>query len=130
VTPRVLVVEDDADFRRLMTRMLEGWGHAVVEAGSVCEALAHASELHPDTIVTDVGLPDGDGFALARQLADLPWNPRVIIISSDDDVGHVREAQRAGAVAFLCKDAGFRVAIRRLLNPSDEPGGQPHPGRR
>lgn len=117
MTPLVLVVEDDADFRRLVTRMLEGWGHEVVEAGSVRDALRQAARRRPDTVVTDVGLPDGDGFALARQLVAMPWDPRVIVISSDDDAGNSAAAQRAGAVGFLCKDALFRVAIRQLVDP-------------
>jgi CheY-like chemotaxis protein len=117
MTPLVLVVEDDVDFRDLVTRMLQGWGHSVVEAGSVVEALARASESRPDTVVTDVGLPDGSGFALTEQLVALPWSPRVIVISADDDAGHSTAAHRAGAVGFLCKDALFRVAIRRLVEP-------------
>jgi CheY-like chemotaxis protein len=117
MTPLVLVVEDDVDFRRLVARMLEDWGHAVVQAGDVSEALARADEFRPDTVVTDVGLPDGNGFDLAQQLVALPWIPRVIVISSDDDAGNSAAARRAGAVGFLCKDALFRVSIRRLLDP-------------
>ena len=65
----VLVVDDDASFRDLAARVLAGWGHVVVgEAGSVEEALARAAELRPDTALVDIGLPDGDGFALAQQL--------------------------------------------------------------
>ena len=41
----------------------------VGEAGSVEEALARAVELRPDTALVDIGLPDGDGFALARRLS-------------------------------------------------------------
>jgi CheY-like chemotaxis protein len=117
MTPLVLVVEDDADFRRLMTRMLEGWGHTVLAADSVRDALEQATRRRPDTVVTDVGLPDGDGFALTRTLVALPWDPRVIVMSSDDDAGNSAAAQRAGAVGFLCKDALFRVAIKRLVEP-------------
>ena len=57
-------------FRDLATRVLVGWGHEVIgEAGSVEEALARAAELRPDTALVDIGLPDGDGFALAAAAA-------------------------------------------------------------
>lgn len=115
MTALVLVVEDDADFRRLVARMLDSWGLAVVEAGTVGEALSRATDLQPDTVVTDVGLPDGDGFDLTRRLLELPWEVRVIVISSDSGAGNRQAAQRAGAVGFLSKDASFHVAMRELV---------------
>ena len=72
----VLVVDDDAIFRALARRMLGDCGLAVVgEAETVAAGMAAASELRPDAALVDVGLPDGDGIALARELAALPWRP-------------------------------------------------------
>jgi CheY-like chemotaxis protein len=85
-----LIVDDDAAFRDLAARVVTSWGHVVVgHAGSVAEALASAAELMPDTALVDIGLPDGDGFALARQLAAMPGSVRVILISSDSDAANV-----------------------------------------
>lgn len=111
----VLVVEDDTDFRGLITRILVGWGHGVVEAGGVGEALARATERRPDVALTDIGLPDGNGFDLTRELVALPWPVRVIVISSDCGAGNDRAAARAGAIGFLPKDALFSTAMQRLL---------------
>src|SRR5664279_442725 len=69
VARAVLIVDDDAGFRDLASRVVVGWGHLVVGcAGSVAEALTRATELRPDTALVDIGLPDGDGFRLAEQL--------------------------------------------------------------
>ena len=82
----VLVVDDDASFRDLAARVLSGWGLEVVgEAASVAEALDRAAELRPDVALVDIGLPDGDGFALTQRLRALPWPVRVVLISSDAD---------------------------------------------
>ena len=112
----VLVVDDDAGFRNLATRVLTGWGHAVVgEAGSVAEALAQATELRPDTVLVDIGLPDGDGFALTELLVAMPWEVRVVLISSDADRATMQAAQRAGADSFLPKDELAGAAMRELI---------------
>ena len=59
---RVLVVDNEASFRRLARLALTSWGHDVVgEAGTAAEAMRHAAELRPDTVLVDIGLPDGDG---------------------------------------------------------------------
>jgi CheY-like chemotaxis protein len=100
----VLVVDDDAAFRSLASRMLAGMGFAVTgEAGSVAAAAAAADELRPDAALVDVGLPDGDGLALAQRLAALPWRPRVVLTSSDPDAATPADALCAGAVAFVSK---------------------------
>jgi DNA-binding NarL/FixJ family response regulator len=52
----------------------------------------------------DVGLPDGNGLALARQLATLPWRPRIVLVSSDRDATTFEDARELGAVGFVPKD--------------------------
>jgi DNA-binding NarL/FixJ family response regulator len=112
----VLVVDDDSAFRDLAARILTEWGHVVVgEAGTMADALERAAELRPEAAVIDVGLPDGDGFALARRLARLPWPVRIVLISSDTDRAAVRAADEAGACGFLAKDDVSGPTLRHLL---------------
>ena len=111
----VLVVDDDAEFRHLVARVLTGWGHTVIgQAGTVAQALAGAEELRPDVMLVDIGLPDGTGFALAERLRALPWAVRVVLISSDADRANGPAAARAGA-CFLPKDELSGPALRGLL---------------
>jgi DNA-binding NarL/FixJ family response regulator len=112
----VLVVDDDRSFRDIATRILTSWGHDVVgQAGSVGEAVLRTTELRPDTVLVDIGLPDGDGFGLTQQLMAMPWPMRVLVISSDSDAANGHAAARVGAYGFFPKHeisgAVFRQAI-------------------
>ena len=119
----ILVVDDDAAVRGLVVRILRSWGHLVIgEAGSVAEALASAEALRPDTVLVDIGLPDGDGFALTRELRARGRATRVVLFSSDADRANVAAAERAGAIAFLPKDELSSPALRRLIG--DGVGGR------
>jgi DNA-binding NarL/FixJ family response regulator len=112
----ILVVDDDASVRGLVVRILRSWGHVEIgEAGSVAEALELADARRPGTVLVDVGLPDGDGFSLTRQLRARPWAMRVVIFSSDADPANVVAAERAGAIGFFPKDELLSPELRRLV---------------
>jgi two-component system nitrate/nitrite response regulator NarL len=112
----VLVVDDDPAFRGLAVRMLARMGFVVVgEAGTIAEATAMAADLRPDAALVDVGLPDGDGVALARTLAALPWRPRVVLTSTDPDATTGEHVRSAGAAGFIPKDDLPDDSLARLL---------------
>ena len=112
----ILVVDDDASVRGLIVRILRSWGHAVVgEAGSAAEALRCVEGLRPDVALIDIGLPDGDGFALTRQLRVKPWTMRVVLFSSDADRANAAAAERAGAIGFFPKDELLSPALQQLI---------------
>jgi CheY-like chemotaxis protein len=126
----VLLVDDDAAFRGLAARILTSWGHEVVEAGSVEETLELAAERHPGVAVVDVGLADGNGFTLTRQLVSPPFSLRVVLISTEPAAGNATASRRAGAQAFVPKDQLLTGDLRRLLDDDRTTGGPPHEGRR
>ena len=112
----VLLVDDDQEFRGLAGRMLAGMGLAVVaEAGTCAAAAVAAAELRPHAALVDVGLPDGDGLALAQQLAALPWRPRVVITSSDPDAADGAVLRGIGATGFVAKEDLPNGLLRTLL---------------
>jgi DNA-binding NarL/FixJ family response regulator len=118
----VLVVDDDARFRGLAARMLTAQDMTVVgQAATVREAVEMVAALRPDAVLVDVGLPDGDGVTLARDLAALPWRPRVVLTSSDRDVTTHEAAVEAGAVGFVAKDDLPDAGLPRLLAGGGEP---------
>jgi DNA-binding NarL/FixJ family response regulator len=101
----ILVVDDDPVFRSLARRTLLAEGLNVVgEADSVATAMAAAHELRPEAVLVDIGLPDGDGVALARALTALPWRPRVVLTSSDPEAASEDDVRSSGAGAFVPKD--------------------------
>jgi PAS domain S-box-containing protein len=68
---RILVVDDEHDARTLVMGILEAHGAEVVTASSVAEALREVSESAPDVIVSDIGMPEEDGYSLIRKLRQL-----------------------------------------------------------
>ena len=112
----MLIVDDDDAFGDLAARVVTSWGHLVVgHAGSVAAALTQAANLRPDTVLVDIGLPDGDGFSLTEQLIAMPWPMRVVLISSDSDSANVSAAHRAGASGFVPKDELSGVRLREYI---------------
>lgn len=100
----VLLIDDDPAFRRLARRTLTDTGLAVVgEAGTVAAAGSAARSLKPEIMLVDVGLPDGDGITLARELAALPWRPRVVLTSIDPDAASPEDVRHSGASGFVPK---------------------------
>lgn len=112
----VLIVDDDATFRVLARRLLTASGLNVVgEAEDVAGGLSMAEDLRPDAALVDVGLPDGDGFGLTRQLIALPWRPRVVLTSVEPDIGTDGAVRSAGAEAFVNKADLPNAPLVRLL---------------
>jgi two-component system KDP operon response regulator KdpE len=122
----VLVVDDDLQLRRFLRTTLSGHGHAVVEAGSVAEALAAIPRVHPSVILLDLGLPDGDGLAVLRALA--PDNrPPVIVLSARGQEGDKVTALDAGAEDYLTKPFGASELLARIRVVLRRVGGPPVP---
>lgn len=112
----VLVVDDDAGFRDVASRLLTDLGLTVIaRAGTVASAIDAADRFQPPAALVDVGLPDGDGVELAAELSRLPWRPRVLLVSSDPDATTPAEAHAAGAIGFLAKTELPASDLRRIL---------------
>ena len=94
---RVLVVEDNEDARDMMVALLEAWGHRVFSAADGSEGVASACLENPDVALIDLGLPDIDGFEVARRIRRQIPEPRPTLValsgySSLDDLEGTREA--------------------------------------
>jgi DNA-binding NarL/FixJ family response regulator len=99
----VLIVDDDPQFRGVVAEMLAGRGYRVVgAAASAAEGLALASLLHPDAVLLDVHLPDGDGVALAARLT-ANGGPQVLLTSTDSGAATARLIRDCGATGFVAK---------------------------
>jgi DNA-binding NarL/FixJ family response regulator len=100
----VILIDDDPAFRALARRTLAGTRMSVVgEAGTAAAGASAVRELKPDVVLLDVGLPDGDGITLARELSALPWRPRIVLTSVDPDAASPDEVERSGASGFVPK---------------------------
>jgi signal transduction histidine kinase/ActR/RegA family two-component response regulator len=108
----VLLVEDDADGRQVLTVILELAGAKVNAVGSVRGALAALADLRPDVLVSDVGMPDEDGYALirhirAREASGVGGMPAIAL------TGYATPDDCARLLA-----AGFQLYLRKPVDPS------------
>ena len=67
---RILAVDDEPDTLEFVGAVLEQWGAQVVSARSAAEALVALEELKPDVLISDIGMPETDGYALIRKIRD------------------------------------------------------------
>ncbi len=77
--PRILIVEDDVRLRQALRLCFDHLGYPVWEAASCAETLVLAERHKPDLILLDLGLPDGDGLEVARELRRRPTTTRIPI---------------------------------------------------
>jgi two-component system KDP operon response regulator KdpE len=120
----ILVVDDDLQLRRFLRTTLSNHGHAVVEAGSVAEAIDAFGRVHPSVILLDVGLPDGDGLKVLRALPP-DARPPVIVLSARGQEGDKVTALDAGAEDYLTKPFGASELLARIRVVLRRVGGMP-----
>ncbi|MEM1415053.1 MAG: response regulator [Myxococcota bacterium] len=117
---KLLVVDDDPLVRRALTRALRRRGHDVVEAGGVAEALA-ALEAGPfDGAVTDVWMPERDGFALLAEARERAPELPIVVITGLPHPAHEARALQLGARAFRKKPVRASELERLLEDPAAE----------
>ncbi len=108
---RLLVVDDDEDSRDLIVCILQDWGASVTSASSAEEAMRLLEQNLPDVLLSDIGMPDVDGYALLRQVRGLPPErgggvPAIALTA------YASEADGARARA-----AGFQAHVTKPLDP-------------
>ena len=114
----VLIVDDHPPFRLQARALLEADGFVVVgEADDGASGLEAARSLEPDVLLLDIGLPDIDGFEVARRLAQDERRTSVVLTSSREAGAYGPRLSRAPALGFIPKDELSGPAIRALLDP-------------
>jgi signal transduction histidine kinase len=112
-TVRVLLVEDHADTARVMTKLLQGCEYDVSWAASVAEALTVAAAARFDVLVSDIGLPDGTGLDLVRELRSR--QPILGIALSGFGMEHdIQRSKEAGFEEHLTKPLNFQALIEAI----------------
>ncbi len=110
---RVLVVDDEQDARHLLKTVLETQGAEIIAVGSTREALDALERSMPDVLISDIGMPDEDGFALIRQVrARTPVQGGRIPAAAVS--AYVGEENRRQALA-----AGFQLHVAKPVDPEE-----------
>ena len=113
---KILIVEDDADIRGLLSMRLRQRSYDTAVATDGMTALAVARREQPHLIVLDLGLPAGDGFTVMERmrsitsLADVP----VVVITARDAATNREKAESFGAAAFVEKPIDFDQLLETI----------------
>ncbi|HZQ82748.1 MAG TPA: response regulator [Gaiellaceae bacterium] len=101
---RVLVVDDAAFMRKVLTDALAKGGHEVVgEAANGVEAVAQFQELHPDVTTLDITMPEKDGLEALREILAADPAAKVVMCSALGQESKVLESIKCGAKDFVVK---------------------------
>ncbi|MBI4133663.1 MASE1 domain-containing protein [Candidatus Uhrbacteria bacterium] len=126
----ILVVDDNRDAAEAIGRLLTIRGHSVSLAVNGKSSLRVAAELAPDVIVLDIGLPDMDGYTVARELKKAGVTAVLIALTGYGQVSDRLKAQRAGFAYHLVKPIGLAKLEEALANVTAQrtnPAPRRHP---
>jgi CheY-like chemotaxis protein len=115
---RIVLVEDQEDARDMMRALLELKGHSVIEAADARHAIEAIRRERPDVAVVDIGLPDVDGYDVARTVRQSHGCENVLLIALTGygSQADVRAAEEAGFDAHLTKPAEPERLYRLLAS--------------
>ena len=123
---KILLIEDNAQNRYLVTYLLEQTGYEVVSAESGPDGIARAGQVRPDLVLLDIQLPVMDGYAVARALKGNPATSAIpiVAVTSYAMVGDREKAMAAGCDGYLEKPINpetFVADIEGFLPPPASP---------
>jgi DNA-binding NarL/FixJ family response regulator len=113
---RILIVDDHPVVRGGLLNIIESRDGLTVcgSAGSVPEALAAVESLHPDLVLTDLGLPGRSGIELIKDLRTLHPELPVLVMSMHDEMIYAERVLRAGGRGYVPKEAPADVLIQAI----------------
>jgi DNA-binding NarL/FixJ family response regulator len=112
--PRLLVVDDDPDFRLLVRLALAPHFEVVAEAGDGSEAATEASRVRPDLVLLDCSLGGADAFDALPGIREAAPEAQVVLVSGHDPADLRLASRAAGAVGFLAKETPAREMAAEL----------------
>ena len=118
---KVLVVDDEATVRFLLSRVLSHAGFAVEVATDGEAALASIAASRPDLVVLDLMMPILDGWGVMERLKATASPPAILVVSAHGDSDTPRRAVEAGAAGYMTKPFALRALVetcKRILAES------------
>ena len=115
-TPTILVIEDYADTRQLISALLRNSGYRVIEAEDGIEGLLKASGNYPDLIIMDLALPEMDGVETARRIHEMPKLSRtpIFVVSALLTQEVEADVRAAGCVEVFAKPFEIEALLRSV----------------
>ncbi len=122
MTHRVLLVEDEVNYRQVIAMMIADLDIALLEAGDGQAALEVLDREEVDLVITDLNMPRMDGMTLLSEMSKRQLNLPVVVITAYGTVDSAVEAMRLGAIDYLQKpfeESRLRLTLQRVLKVSD-----------
>jgi two-component system response regulator AtoC len=116
---QVLVLDDEAAIRQILTTMLERAGHSVEQTGTAREALARLAKGDVDVAFCDVSLPDGSGVDVLRQARTLGIDTTFIMMTAYSSLESAVDSMKAGAFDYMIKPLHNDEVLQRLVQVAD-----------
>ncbi len=115
---RILVVDDNRDSAESLRKLLELCGYTVIVAYCGQDALAAVRSTRPDVVLCDIGLPDIDGFTVAREIQKEPGAARVrlIAVTAYNDDHHRTRSRECGFELHLVKPVDPETLLQKLAH--------------
>jgi CheY-like chemotaxis protein len=114
---RILLVEDHGVTAKMMRLVLAAEGHTVETAGDVATAIELAGQQHSfDLLISDLGLPDGSGHDLIRQLRERGHKFPGIALSGYGQEEDIQRSRRAGFAIHLTKPASREAVVEAVAS--------------
>lgn len=110
---KILVVDDEAQIRRLLKIALQAQGYATVEAGDAGDGVARCADSSPDLVILDLGLPGGDGTLVISRIRSWSRVP-ILVLSVRSGEEEKIEALDRGANDYVTKPFGVGELLARV----------------
>jgi len=111
---QILVVEDDASLRRLMSAALKQHGYTPFTANDGIEALDMLDKTNIDMIISDIMMPNMDGYELTRQLRRAGFNMPILMVTAKEAFEDKQEGFMAGTDDYMVKPIDINEMILRV----------------
>ena len=111
---KILVVEDDKNLRKLIVTCLEKASYTVFETHNGEEALDLMDKEYVDLIVTDIMMPEMNGYELIKSLREANYNTPILIITAKEDIEDKRQGFNLGADDYMVKPINIDELILRV----------------
>lgn len=116
LTGRILIVDDDPYFLRVLSRILSGENFQVKTAEGAAQAAQILKENSFDIVISDLRLPDGDGLSILQQVRKSGLEVPVVILTAYGEVDSYLEAMNAGVTEYLNKPVKSEELIAVVRN--------------
>ncbi len=117
-TRKILVVDDEPDMVRIVSKSLRLNGYEVITANDGLECVTKAEDELPDLILLDNAMPNMDGQAALAKLksSQKTWNIPVIMLTALADEQNMAGAQKGGALEYIVKPFDYDVLVEKIVH--------------